>query len=229
VDYPIQEAQTLLGKSNEEEIFRASKIATTWFADRPQSFYVRWKGAKGWADYTPSKDIDSHYATVSYPMVGSDVQNLTIGVGQLVSTEMMSKETGRRLHPWVSDPDLEGDRVVAEKLQAATLASIESKAASGELPVPDAARIEQLVVEQNMKPYAAIMQAQKEAQERQASVTPEGVPDAVDPLSPAAQPGLAAPGMGAEAGSTIPAPPAGLDQLSQTFHDLRATSPRMAG
>lgn len=232
VDFPIQEAQELLARSAEEENYRASKIAKAWFGDTPRSFYVRWKGAKGHVDYTPNKDFDSDYTSVTYPMVGADVQNLTIGVGQLIGTELMSKTTGRRLHPWIDDPDLEGDLVVSEGMQTAVLASLQAKANSGELSIVDVARITQLIVEDNQPPYKAVQMAQEEAQRRQAQVDAQGQPDLVPAGAPEAQPGLAVPGQGAEAATmpTIPESGQGLASLDQLFMRLRGTSmSQMAG
>ena len=228
VDFPVQEAQLVLAQCAEEENYRATKVAKAYFGDEAKSFYVRWKGAKGHLDYTPNKDFDSDYTTVTYPMAGADVQNLTIGISQLQGTDMMSQQTGRRLHPWIQDADLEGDLVLREQMQAATMQGLLQKASTGEIPISDMARIQQLVVEDNVEPYKAILQAQQEAQERQASVTAEGAPDAADPLSPAAQPGLAVPGQGAEAGvgATMPPMTENLNRLDETMRTLRSVAPR---
>jgi hypothetical protein len=226
VDFPVQECQHMLAASAEEENRRATRMAKVLFGDRTVSVYVKWKGAKGSVDYTPSKDFDSEYTSVTYPMAGADVQNLTVGVGQLVGTEMMSKATGRRLHPWIDDPELEGDLVRAEGIEQAVVQSFMAKAAAGEIPISDAARVQQLIVEDNLPPYKAIQQAQEEAQERQAAVSAEGEPTGVDPLSPAAQPGLALPGEGAEAGVAVPETRPSLNNLGELMRDLRATSPR---
>jgi len=230
VDFPVQEAQETLAASLEEENRSAIQVAKAWFGNRPVSVYVKWKGAKGNLDYTPNKDFDSEYTQVTYPMAGADVQNLTIGVGQLVGTEMMSKDTGRKLHPWIDDPDLEGDKVKAEGLEAAVLAGIQQKANTGEIPIADVARITQLIVENNLPPYRAVLQAQEEAQKRQAAQQPaEGVDPAalgVAPDDPAAQPGLALPGQGAEAGVAIPEAPPSLGNLDQLMMQLRGTGMR---
>jgi hypothetical protein len=230
VDFPVQEAQDTLAASLEEENRSAIQVAKAYFGARKVSVYVKWKGAKGNLDYTPDSDFDSEYSTVTYPMSGADVQNLTIGVGQLVGTEMMSKQTARKVHPWIDDAEMEGDLVIKEGLQAATIQSLQAKAAAGEIPISDVARISELIVEQNLPPYKAIQQAQREAQERQAAMSAEsGAPpeqQGVLPESPEAQPGLALPGQGAEAGVAIPESPTGLSRLDELFRDLRSTSPR---
>jgi hypothetical protein len=225
VEFPLQEAQHMLAASLEEENRSATRMAKTLFGDKTISVYVKWRGAKGSVTYTPS-EFDSEYTTVTYPMAGTDVANLTIGLGQLTGTEMMSKATGRRLHPWIDDPEGESDAIKAEGIEAATLQSFLAKCADGTIPPNDAARVAELVTEQNLPIYKAIQQAQTEAQERQAAVTQEGEPAGVDPLSPAAQPGLTLPGQGAEAGLTMPEAPPSLDRLGEIMRDLRATAPR---
>jgi hypothetical protein len=229
VEFPLQEAQHMLASSMEEENRSATRMAKTLFGDRTISVYVKWRGAKGSVTYTPS-EFDSEYTTVTYPMAGTDVANLTIGLGQLTGTEMMSKSTGRRLHPWIDDPEFEADQIKSEGMEAATLQGLMAKIADGTVPISDAARINELIVEPNVPPYKAIMQAQEEAQTRQAAMAPgPGTPpgaEGVDPLSPAAQPGLALPGQGAEAGITMPEAPPSLDRLGEIMRDLRATAPR---
>jgi hypothetical protein len=125
---------------------------------------------------------------VSYAQAGTDVNNLNIGVGQMVGVGLMSKETAMSIHPWVNDPELEHDRIVSESLEAAALAAFQQGAASGQIPVTDVIRVQQLVSEQDMPFAKAVEKAQEEAQERQA--TPAAATD------PAAQPGMAVPGAG---------------------------------
>jgi hypothetical protein len=87
--------------------------------------------------------------------------------------------------------------------------------------VADFARIMELVDTDKMELAEAILAVQKEAQERQAAIDAEGNPATVDPLSPEAQPGLAAPGMGAEAAATIPPPEPSIQNLGSLLGQLR--------
>jgi hypothetical protein len=229
VDLKVAEAQQMLAASLEEENRRATKIAKAYFGDRPQSFHVRWKGSSGRVDYTPSKDFDSDYTTVSYPMAGTDIQNLTIGLGQLLGTQQISKETARRVHPWIADADLEGDLVTTEGLETALLQGLQTQAAAGQLPPSDLARIMQLVRRDDLDLVDAVLKVQEEAQQRQAAMPPDPAAGAVDPAagvdpnSPEAQPGIAVPGAGAEAGVAVPPPSTSLGNLDQLLQSLRGT------
>lgn len=218
VDFPIQEYQEIMAMSLMRENQRAIAVAKGWFGDTPKSFYVHWKNAKGPVDYLPSKHFETDFQRVVYPMPGADANGVTIGIGQRIGMGLMSLDTGRELDPVIDDPDLERDRVIASRLEAALLDSVAVLAQQGSLPPSDLARIMQLVIRDNMDLAEAIDTAQKEAQERQAQQLP--------PENPATQPGLAIPGMGAEAGTQIQEPQPSMQNLSQLLHTLRQpTSP----
>lgn len=221
LDPGLAEHQDLLAASLEEENYRATKIAKAYFGRRTMSFHVRAKGAKGHVSYTPVKDFDSEYTQVNFPAPGSDANDLIVGIGQRIGAGMMSQDTARRLDPFIDDPDLEGDKVTTESLRKALVDSLLQQAGQGAIPPGDLARIIHLVNVENLEPEEAVERAQREAQERQASETSQGAPDAVAPGSPEAQPGLALPGAGAEAGVTVPEAPASLGRLDQTLMQLR--------
>ena len=84
------------------------------------------------------------------------------------------------------------------------------QASEGILPPADLARIMDLVIHDEKELAGAVEQVQREAQERQA--------EQVDPLAPAAQPGLALPGMGAESMPTEPFP--GDEAMAPTLDEL---------
>ena len=119
----------------------------------------------------------------------------------------MSKESAREADPLIPDPELERDRIVAEGIEAALLSSIQAQAAdpNGPYQPDDLAFIAEMVASNKMSLPAAIQAAQKRAQERQAAQMPPG--------SPETMPGLAPPGMGAEAGMGPPPGPQGLEGL----------------
>jgi hypothetical protein len=122
-------------------------------------------------------------------------------------------------HPSIEDPEQEHDWVVAEALEQSLLTSIEAQSAQGALPVMDLARIIELVRDDKQDLAGAILEAQKEAQERQAQQAP--------PEAPAAQPGLSMPGMGAEAGGApVPPPPQGLRNLQSLMGASRLINMR---
>ena len=105
----------------------------------------------------------------------------------------MSKESAREADPLITDPELEKDRITAESMEAALLSSIQAQAAdpNGPYQPDDLAYLTKLTVEENVPLYEAVRRTNERAQERQATAVPAG--------SPEAQPGLATPGMGAEA------------------------------
>lgn len=191
VDFTVQEAQRIIARSLEEENKIAITMAKKFAGGRPQSFYVSNKNAKGPVDYTPNTNFDSTENIVSYSQAGSDVNNLVIGGGQRVGMGTMSKRSFMSIDPFVDDPEFEHDTVIAEQLEQAMLSSLQKQAAEGAIPPADLARIMELVKNNEMELAEAVETVQKEAQERQATPAPQG--------APATQPGLAMPGMGAEA------------------------------
>lgn len=209
VDFPIQEAQEVFAEALQEENHRAAKVARSWFGDQPRSFYVRWPKSNGPVDYVPNRDFaESDHNIVSYSMPGTDAAGLIVGIGQRVGLGILSSQGAAELDPMIGDPERERGRVAAEAVRAAVLAGLQQQATGGTLPLSDLARIADLVENERMDLIDAVLKAQREAQERQASEGPPGEPTGpVAPGAPEAQPGLAIPGMGAEAASAPAAPP----------------------
>jgi hypothetical protein len=145
---------------------------------------------------------------VSYSHPGADINNLVVGGGQRVGMGTMSKRSFMAIDPLVDDPEFEHDTVIGEQLEQALLSSVQQQAAEGAIPPGDLARIMELVVNNKMELAGAVEKVQLEAQKRQAELVPAG--------APAAQPGLALPGAGAESVEMAPpvAPPEpSLDEL----------------
>ena len=228
VDFVIQENQRVLSRSQRHEMTKAVAVDKAWFGSQGKSFYVSWGGVKKHVDYVPNEIFeDGSQLIPSYANAGSDVNSLNIALGQLIGTGMMSMGTGREMHPFIEDPEREHDRTVSESLERALLTSIEQQAAAGAIPPNDLARIMELVQSNKMDLAAAITKAQEEAQARQASSGPPGSPEGpVDPMSPEAQPGLAQPGMGAEAGVEGPMPNVG--DLGSLLMQLRGPQLQVA-
>lgn len=209
VDFPIQEAQTLLAKSLEAENRIAVAIDKAYYGNDQKSFYVNWRGARGNVDYVPNKIFTTDQNRVFFPAAGVDANNLTISLGQLVGTELMSRRTAMEMHPFIDDAEEEEDRITAQGLQRALATAIEQQAASGSIPPVDIARITQLVLSDKEDLANAVMIAQSEAQARQAAQQPAG--------SPPTQPGLGQPGDGSEAGAAIPPVTPSADNLAQVL------------
>ena len=198
VDFPVQEAQRIMSRALQEENKIAIDMAKVYAGNRPHTFYVTAKNAKGSVEYTPNVNFDTNDNIVTYSQAGADINNLVIGGGQRVGMGTMSKRSFMAIDPLVEDPEFEHDAVIAEQLEEALLQSIQQQAMEGSIPPADLARIMSLVANNQKELAEAVEQVQKEAQERQA--------EQVDAAAPEAQPGLAMPGMGAE-GRSVAAPP----------------------
>lgn len=221
IDFPIQEAHELFSEALQLENKLAIAIMKEYF-DGPKSFYVSVKGAKGRVDYTPSTDFDSDTNFVSYSQAGVDLNNLVVGMGQRIGVGTMSKRTAQEMDPLIDDPENEHDRVVTEGLEQAMLQGIQQQAAQGAMAPIDLAHIMRLVSSDKMELAAAVEEAQRLAQERQASSGSPGAPDGPVPQgAPEAQPGLTeAPGV---AQPTVGEPPGGLANLGTLLNSLRNT------
>lgn len=214
IDFPIQEAQRKFERSLECENKAAVAIVRNWTPGR-RSFYVGWKGNSGQVDYDPREDFDTDNNQVRYPLAGSDMNNLLVRTQGKVASGLWSLQTAREQDPETADAEVEHDRVVAELLERALLDSLAQQAAQGAIPPADLARIMLLVRTDKAELAAAIEQVQREAQERQATPVPAD--------DPAAQPGLAQVGAGAEAMATPSGPP-DLSGLSSIVSQIRNTA-----
>ncbi len=206
VDFRVQEAQELFAASLLEEDKIAIGIEKAYWGSAPKSFFMPGRTG-GRSDYVPNKLWESDYHNVAYSASGSDVNNLIIGIGQRLGIGTMSKESAREADPLISDPDLEHDRIVAESMEAALLASIQQQAAdpSGPYQPEDLAYLTKLVLVDDVPLYEAVSRTQRRAQERQATPAPVGAPETM--------PGLAAPGVGAEQPAQGPMGPGGIEGL----------------
>ena len=206
VDFRVQEAQDIFASSLMEEDKIAIAIEKAYWGANAKSFFI--PGQKGGlTDYTPNKlwETDFHY--VAYSASGSDVNSLIVGLGQRLGTGLMSKESAREADPLISDPELEKDRIVAEGIEQALMASIQSQAAdpNGPYQPDDLAYIAMQVQSNKMGLAEAIQAAQRRAQERQAAQAPQGAPETM--------PGLAPPGMGAEQPTAAPGGQPSMEEL----------------
>jgi hypothetical protein len=187
-----------MSRALQEENKIAIDMAKAYAGNKSHSFYITEKNAKGPVEYTPNVNFETNDNIVTYSQAGADINNLVIGGGQRVGMGTMSKRSFMAIDPLVEDPEFEHDAVIAEQLEEALLQSIQQQAMEGTIPPADLARIMSLVANNQKELAEAVEQVQKEAQERQA--------EQVDAAAPAAQPGLAMPGMGAE-GRSVEAPP----------------------
>jgi hypothetical protein len=193
VDYRVQEAQETFANSLLHEDKIAIALEKAYWGDTSKTFFLSGRTTQGQETYTPNKVWQTDFHYVAYSAAGSDVNSLIIGLGQRLGVGLMSKESAREADPLISDPDLEHDRIIAEGVEAALLSSIQQQAANPQGPYQpdDLAYLTKLVVEQDVPLFDAVRRTNERAQERQAQAMPQGAPETM--------PGLAMPGMGAEA------------------------------
>ena len=193
VDYRVQEAQNIFEQSLLEEDKIAIAMEQAYWGDTTKTFYLPSRTAAKQEAYVPNKIWETDFHYVTYSAAGSDVNSLIVGLGQRLGVGMMSKESAREADPLISDPELEHDRIIAEGVEAALLSSIQQQAANpvGPYQPDDLAYLTMLVMEQDASLYEAVRLTDERARERQAQMMPMGAPETM--------PGLAMPGMGAEA------------------------------
>lgn len=233
MDFPIQEAQMSLARAKEHEIEIAIALAKGYAGNKSVSFYVRKMKGKGAVTYTPNQVFTSDVNFVTYPHAGSDANQLTVLVGQLIGLELISEDTARVLLPLIDDPHHEAQAVLAESLQKALLASIAQQVQGGTLSAVDVAKIMLQLNEDKSTLAEAYIAVHNAEQARQAGADQEQPP--MPGPQPGGQPGLA-PGPGGQPGGSAVPPSVngptqgqvGLQQLLGALHG-GATSPQPAG
>ncbi|MFP4512071.1 MAG: hypothetical protein ACLFRV_03885 [Acidimicrobiales bacterium] len=195
IDFPIQEAQKLIARSMRAENEIAALIDRNYFGGTRRTFHINWPKAKGHIDYKPADlwNTERNGPLVSFPsyaLAGADSMMINVELAQRVGAGTLSPDTAMELDPLVDDVETERARIVSNRLQQAFLASIETQAADPQGPYQpaDFASLLQKVSQGQDLPEA-VLEVQREAQERQAEQTP-------DPA--AAEPGLSPPGAGME-------------------------------
>ena len=171
----------------------AIAIEKAYWGDTTKTFFIPSRSAVGQENYTPNKIWETDFHYVAYSAAGSDVNSLIIGLGQRLGTGLMSKESAREADPLITDPELEHDRIIAEGVESALLSSIQQQAVNPQGPYQpeDLAYLTSLVLEKDATLYDAVKRTDQRARDRQAAAMPQGAPETM--------PGLAMPGMGAEA------------------------------
>jgi hypothetical protein len=208
IDYRVQEAQTIFESSLMEEGKIAVALELAYWGNVRKTFFIPGRSAAGTSVYVPMKLWDNDFHYVSYSSAGSDINSLVIGLGQRLGTGLISKESARESDPLIQDPELEHDRIIAEGVESALLASIQQQAVdpNGPYQPEDLAYLVKLVIEQNVPLFEAVRRTDQRARDRQAAAMEMGAAETM--------PGLAMPGMGAEAGIAAGPPGGGgLDAL----------------
>lgn len=212
IDYAVAEAQESLANALTVENLMAMKLAKHRAGDTTTTIFVGTGNAQRPVSYTPNKTFAQEEHVVAYPVTGTDLNTLTIAIGQRVGLGTMSKRTAQELDPFISNPEVEHDTIIAEGLEQALMAGLQAKAQSGELSPVVLSRVMQLVATDKMELTDAITAATEEAMadQQQGTAMQAAAPGAVQGL--AAGPEGPIPGM-----SAMP----GIAQLGDMMGQLR--------
>ena len=167
IDYPIAEAQEAFAFALQEENEIAIDLAKKWDGDNPRTIYVGTGNTARPVTYTANKTFENDEHTVSYPASGSDINSLIIGIGQRVGLGIMSKRTAATLDPYIDNPEVEHDSIIAEGLEQALVSGIQQQAASGQIPPLTLAKIMTLVKNDRMELADAMNKVTEDAMKEQ--------------------------------------------------------------
>ena len=167
IDFPVAEAQETFAFALEEEDEIAIEMAKKLSGNKETTIYVGTGNATKAVTYTPNQVFPDAEHVVSYPAAGTDVNSLLIGLGQRIGLGIMSKETAASLDPFIDNPEVEHDRIIAEGLEQALVASIQQQAAGGQIPPLVLAKVMSLVKTDRLEIAEALQKVTEEAAEEQ--------------------------------------------------------------
>jgi hypothetical protein len=177
IDYPVAEAQETFAFSLQEEDRIAIELAKAWAGNDKRTIYVGTGNSARPVTYVPNDTFETSEHVVSYPASGADINSLIIGIGQRVGLGIMSKETAATLDPYIDNPEVERDSIIAEGLEQALMSGLQQQAASGAIPPLVVAKVMQLVKNDRMELAEALNKvtedALKEQKQEQAVTAPE--------------------------------------------------------
>jgi hypothetical protein len=232
IDFPVAEAQETFAFSLEEENEIAIDMAKKFAGDTTTTIYVGTGNANKAVTYTPNSVFPDADHVVSYPAAGTDVNSLIIGLGQRIGLGIMSKETAASLDPFIDNPEVEHDRIIAEGLEQALVASIQQQAAGGQIPPLVLAKVMSMVKSDRMEIAEALQKVTDDAAEEQRKAEEEammqqGAMGGAPGMSPeAAMAGatmgsMMGPEAAAQVGSPIPGAGQGMEDLGALLGSLR--------
>jgi hypothetical protein len=175
IDFPVAEAQETFAFALEEEDEIAIDMAKKFSGNKTTTIYVGTGNATKAVTYTPNQVFNDNEHVVSYPAAGTDVNSLLIGLGQRIGLGIMSKETAASLDPFIDNPEVEHDRIIAEGLEQALVASIQQQAAGGQIPPMVLAKVMTLVKSDRMEIADAITKVTEDAAEEQRKAEEEAM------------------------------------------------------
>ena len=163
IDFPVMEAQETFAFALVEENKAGMDLAKKILGDETTTIYVGTANTTTAVTYKAESVFKETEHVVSYPVMGSDLNQLMIGLGQRIGLGTMSKETAQQLDPFIDNPEQERDRVVAEGLEQALLQSMQNQAAQGAIPPLVLSKIMTLVRNDQLELADAFAQVTEEA------------------------------------------------------------------
>jgi len=227
IDFPVAEAQETFSFALEEEDEIAIDLAKKFSGNKTTTLYVGTGNATKAVTYTPNQVFPDNEHVVSYPAAGTDVNSLLIGLGQRIGLGIMSKETAASLDPFIDNPEVEHDRIIAEGLEQALVASIQQQAAGGQIPPLVLAKVMSMVKSDRMEIAEAIQKVTEEAAEEQrkaeeeAMAQQQGGMGMEQALAGATMGSMMGPGAAAQMQSPIPGAGQGMEDLGSLLGALR--------
>ena len=216
IDYPVAEAQETFGFALTEENKAGIELAKINLKDEPVTIYIGTGNANSAVTYKAESVFKEPEHVVSYPVVGSDLNQLMIGMGQRIGLGIMSKETAATMDPFVDNPEIERDRVTAEGIEQALVQSIQNQAAQGQIPPLVLAKIMRLVRTDKMELADAFAKVTEDAA-KEAQKEAEQEPSAESMMAPAAMAAMAGP----DAAAQIPGANQTQESLGNMLNTLR--------
>ena len=163
IDYPVAEAQETFAYSLEEENEVAIALAKSWAGNEKRTIFVGTGNSARPVTYVPNETFETSEHVVSYPASGADINSLIIGIGQRVGLGIMSKQTAASLDPYIDNPEVEHDSIIAEGLEQALVSGIQNQAASGQMPPLVVAKVMKLVRDDKMELAEALNKVTEDA------------------------------------------------------------------
>lgn len=221
IDYPVAEAQENFGFAISEENKAGLELAKRRLGNEPTTIYVGTGNTNSAVTYKAAEVFKETEHVVSYPVVGSDLNQLMIGMGQRIGLGIMSKESAATLDPFVDNPEVERDRVTAEGIEQALVQSIQNQAAQGAIPPLVLAKIMRLVRTDKMELAEAFAKVTEDAAaEAQKEKEENAEPSAEAMMAPAAMAAMAGP----QAADAIPGASQTQESLGNMLNTLRKGS-----
>jgi hypothetical protein len=227
IDFPVAEAQETFAFALEEEDEIAIDLAKKFSGSKTTTIYVGTGNATKAVTYTPNQVFPDNEHVVSYPAAGTDVNSLLIGLGQRIGLGIMSKETAASLDPFIDNPEVEHDRIIAEGLEQALVASIQQQAAGGQIPPMVLAKVMTLVKTDRMEIADAITKVTEDAAEEQrkaeeeAMMQQQGGMGMEQAMAGATMGSMMGPEAAAQMQSPIPGTGQGMEDLGSLLGALR--------